>query len=94
MHTGKDDEDLQKALAFWLIAIRLGGRFQSGEARQSGSVNNPKSNKFCLTFLCLVLLIPTVSLSLPDSLSDSIFQTETFEFLFCVGNGHMCIVLW
>ena len=42
MHSGQDDEDLQKALAFWLIAIRLGGRFQSGEARQSWSVNNPK----------------------------------------------------
>ena len=29
MHSGQDDEDLQKALAFWLIALRLGGRVQS-----------------------------------------------------------------
>ena len=35
MHSGQDDENWKKALAFWLIAIRLGGRFQSGEARQS-----------------------------------------------------------
>jgi len=35
MHSGQDDEDLQKALVFWLIAIRLGGRFELGEARQS-----------------------------------------------------------
>ena len=42
MHSGQDDEDLQKALVFLLIAIRLGGWFQSGEARQSWSVNNPK----------------------------------------------------
>ena len=35
MHSGQDEEDLQKALAFWVIAIRLGERFQSGEARES-----------------------------------------------------------
>ena len=48
--------------------------------------------KFGFTFLCWVLLIPTLSLSL--SLFDSIFETDTSVCFFCVGNGHICIVLW